>query len=99
LSHAVFSELAEGDLAEIWVSIALSSIETADQFIEELREKATRLAEQPLMGVVRPELGKDVRSFPHGNYLVIYRPEPFGAGIARIVHGARDLGRLPVPRA
>jgi len=27
LSHAVFSELAEGELAEIWVSIALDNIE------------------------------------------------------------------------
>ena len=27
MSHAVFSELAEGELAEIWVSIALDNIE------------------------------------------------------------------------
>jgi plasmid stabilization system protein ParE len=43
LSHAVFSELAEGDLAEIWVSIALDNIENADRFIEELRDKAAQL--------------------------------------------------------
>lgn len=99
MSHAVFSELAEGDLADIWVSIALDNIDVADRFIEELRDKAVRLAEQPLMGVARPDLGKDVRSFPHKDYLVIYRPTEFGVGIARIVHGARDLGRLVIPRA
>jgi toxin ParE1/3/4 len=98
LSHAVFSELAEGDLADIWVSIALDDIEIADRFIEELRGKAAGLAEQPLMGVARPELGREVRSFPHRDYLLIYRPMAFGVGIARIVHGARDLGRLAVPR-
>jgi toxin ParE1/3/4 len=98
LSHAVLSELAEGDLAEIWVTVALNDIETADRLIEELRDKAARLAEQPLMGAARADLGRDVRSFPHGNYLLIYRPSPFGVGVARIVHGARDLGRLVIPR-
>jgi toxin ParE1/3/4 len=98
LTHAVFSELAEGDLADIWVTIALDSIEIADRFIEELRDKAALLAEQPLMGLARPDFGEDVRSFPHREYLVIYRPTEFGVGVARIVHGARDLRRLSVPR-
>jgi len=98
LSHAVFSELAEGDLAEIWLSIAMDQVKNADRFVEELRECAQHLAEQPLMGVSRPDFGKEVRSFLHGEYLVIYRPTEFGVGIARIVHGARDLGKLVVPR-
>lgn len=98
MTHAVFSELAEGDLADIWVTIALDSIEIADRFIEELRDKAALLAEQPLMGLARPDFGEDVRSFPHREYLVIYRPTEFGVGVARIVHGARDLRRLSVPR-
>jgi toxin ParE1/3/4 len=99
VTHAVFSELAEGDLADIWVSIALDSIEHADRFIEELRDKAALLAEQPLMGIARPDFGKDVRSFPHRDYLLIYRPLEFGVGVARVVHGARDLRRLSVPRS
>ena len=99
MSLAVFSELAEGDLAEIWVSIALDNIEVADRLIEELRDKAALLAEQPFIGVARPDFGQEVRSFPHRDYLVIYRPTTFGVGIARIVHGARDLRRLPIPRA
>jgi toxin ParE1/3/4 len=98
LSHAVFSELAEVDLADIWVSIALDNIEHADRFIEELRDKAALLAEQPLIGVARPDFGKNVRSFPYRDYLLIYRPEDFGVGVARIVHGTRDLRRLSVPR-
>jgi toxin ParE1/3/4 len=98
LSHAAFSELAEGDLVEIWLSIAIDQVKNADRFVEELRAQAQRLAEQPLMGVSRQDFGKEVRSFPHGEYLVIYRPTEFGVGIARIVHGARDLGKLVVPR-
>ena len=67
------TELAEGDLAEIWVSIALDNMEVADRLIEELRDKAVLLAEQPPMGVARLDFGTDVRSFPHRDYLVIYR--------------------------
>jgi toxin ParE1/3/4 len=98
LKYAALSELAEGDLAEIWVAIARDDIETADQYLAELHARAQRLADQPFIGVARPDLGKEVRSLPHGAYLVIYRPTSFGVGIARVVHGARDLQRVLVPR-
>jgi plasmid stabilization system protein ParE len=98
LRQAVFTELAEGDLAEIWVEIARSDIDVADRFVDEVRAKAIQLAEFPLMGVARPELGLDVRSLPHGDYLVIYRPMASGVGIARVAHGRRDLRKLIVPR-
>jgi len=98
LRYAALSELAEGDLAEIWVAIAREAIETADRFLEEFRVRAQRLADQPFIGVARPDLGKEVRSLPHGAYLVIYRPTSFGVGIARVVQGARDLQSVVVPR-
>ena len=98
MRYAAFSELAEGDLAEIWVAIAQDDIETADRFLGEFRVRAQRLAEHPFMGVARPDLGEEVRSLPHGAYLVIYRPTSFGVGIARVVHGSRDLERVIVPR-
>jgi toxin ParE1/3/4 len=98
LRYAVNSELAEGDLADIWVEIATADIDTADHFIEELRTVAQKLAEQPFMGRERPELGQDVRVFPHGRYLLIYRPAGHGVGIARVVHGARELTSIEVPR-
>ena len=98
MRYAVNSELAEADLADIWVEIATDDIDTADQFIERLRTLAQKLAEQPLMGRERPELGKDVRVFPHGQYLLIYRLTAHGVGIARVVHGARDIAHVEVPR-
>jgi toxin ParE1/3/4 len=98
LRYAALSELAEGDLAEIWVAIARDDIETADRFLDEFHDRAQRLAEQPFIGVARHDLGKEVRSLPHGAYLVIYRPTSFGVGIARVVHGARDLQRMVIPQ-
>ncbi len=80
------------------MEIARSDIDIADRFIDEVRAKAIQLAEFPLMGVARPESGQDVRSLPHGDYLVIYRPMASGVGIARVVHGRRDLRKRVVPR-
>jgi toxin ParE1/3/4 len=97
LRYAVNSELAESDLADIWVEIATDDIDTADQFIEGLRTLAQKLAEQPFMGRERPELVQDVRVFPHQQYLLIYRPAANGVGIARVVHGARNLASIEVP--
>ena len=99
MSQADFSELAEGDLAEIWVSIAKGDIDTADRFLAELRDLANRLAALPLMGIARPELGNEVRSFVHGEYLMIYRPQKQGVAISRVAHGRRDLRRLVLPRS
>jgi toxin ParE1/3/4 len=98
LRYAVNSELAEADLADIWVEIATDDIDTADRFIEGFRTLAQKLAEQPFMGRERPDLGQDVRVFPRERYLLIYRPASHGVGIARVVHGARDLASIEVPR-
>jgi toxin ParE1/3/4 len=98
LRYAVNSELAEADLAHIWVEIATDDIDTADRFIQALRTLAQKLAEQPFMGRERPELGQDVRVFPHGQYLIIYRSAAHGVGIARVVHGGRDIANIEVPR-
>ncbi len=97
MKRAILSELAEGDLAEIWVSIATDDIATADRFMEAIHERAQLLAEQPLIGRERPEIAKGVRSFPYGQYLMLYRPMPAGVGIVRVVHGARDLKNVAVP--
>jgi toxin ParE1/3/4 len=90
----VLSPLAEDDLVEIWCTVAVDDIRAADNLIDELHQVTRLLVSQPTMGRLRPEFGPDVRSFPHGNYLVLYRPATQGVGIARVVHGARDLASL-----
>jgi len=97
LSAVVYSELAEDDLVNIWLAIAADSEQTADRFIGELHDCARRLADQPLMGRVRPDLGEQTRSFPYGRYLLIYRPMNGGVGIARFAYGGRDIERLVIP--
>jgi toxin ParE1/3/4 len=48
------------------------------------------------MGANRDRLGSGLRSFPVGNYLVFYRTVPDGIELVRLLHGARDLSRLPL---
>jgi toxin ParE1/3/4 len=54
------------------------------------------LAEVPLSGVARPDLGTDVRMSVVRPYLILYRPTRSGVRILRVVHGARRLSRRMV---
>lgn len=50
------------------------------------------IAERPLLGRARPELGDDVRSVISGSHLVLYRPKgDTSASILRVIHQAQDL--------
>lgn len=97
IAVVVLSPLAEDDLVEIWCTVAADDIRAADKLIDELHQMTQLLVRQPMLGRLRPEFGPDVRSFPHGDYLVFYRPASQGVGIVRVVHGARDLSALKMP--
>ena len=64
-----------------------------------LRDSFRKLAHMPTLGHVREELRDDVlRVLPVTGLLVIYDPTVQPLTIVRIVHAARDLGRID-PRA
>jgi toxin ParE1/3/4 len=48
----------------------------------------------PNIGRARPELRPDLRSFPYGGYLILYRAVADGVEIVRVVHAARNLDDL-----
>lgn len=85
---------AERDLDDIWLHIALDSPSAADAVIDRLWEAERLLCEHPLAGRARDELGAGLRSWPVGDYLVIYRPDPGQTIIVRIVWGGRNLPDL-----
>ncbi|MEK7677203.1 MAG: type II toxin-antitoxin system RelE/ParE family toxin [Verrucomicrobiota bacterium] len=82
------------DLVEIWSFIAADNPDAADQLLETIDEKAKLLAQSPELGRKRSDLAPSLRSFPVGNYLIFYRPDPNGIEIIRVLHGARDLPGL-----
>lgn len=98
----VRSRRAKVDALQIWVRIAENSFDAADKLIDLFNEKLEFIADFPGAGPARPELGNDLRSYPVGNYLIIYRAlktrtgrrKRKGIEVVRIVYGARDLRRL-----
>jgi toxin ParE1/3/4 len=80
---------AFADLAEIWAYIAADNEPAADRFLAKLQTECDKLGEFPGMGPARPELAKDLRSYPIGNYIIFYRPITGGVEIIRVLHGAR----------
>jgi toxin ParE1/3/4 len=96
MAAVVLSQLAEDDLVEIWCTVAVDNVRAADRLVDEIYATAQLLALQPSMGRLRPDFGPDVRSFPRRDYILFYRFTGHTVGIARVVHGARDLERLHV---
>ena len=88
------SAAARADLADIWDYVAQNSPQRATAFLRELEGLFQTLADQPLMGRARPELGEDIRSFPVARYVVYYQPWPDGVDIVRVLHAARDVAWL-----
>lgn len=82
---------AENDLITIWRYIAQESPHAADALLERLQEKFSLLAEFPFLGQLRPDIASEMRYFPYGNYLILYRNVENTLQIVRVVHGARFL--------
>jgi toxin ParE1/3/4 len=79
------------DLAEIWAYVANDSAVAADVFAARIDDVLRTLARQPRMGRIRPELGKDFRSFVVARYVIFYLPRANGIEIVRVLHGSRDI--------
>jgi len=88
------SPQAKSDIEAIGDYIAEDSPGNARRFIERLTQKFVALGRNPTIGRARPELRPDLRSFPYGAYLILYRAIDDGVEIVRVVHAARNLEDL-----
>jgi toxin ParE1/3/4 len=88
------SPQAKSELEAIGDHIAEDSPTNAERFIERLTGKFVALGRNPRIGRARPELRSDLRSFPYGAYLILYRVIDDGVEIVRVVHAARNLDDL-----
>jgi len=99
MAHSV-SPQAESDLDDIWLYVAKQSgsMDVASRQIDSLADRFLFLARFPRAGRVRDlELGKGLRSFPVGEYVIVYCVEGDDVLILRVVHGRRELERLFEP--
>ena len=85
---------AEQDLVDIFLYIHRDNPSAAEKLVRAVNAKCELLAHNPRIGRARPELKPDLRSFPYGAYLILYRPIDDGVEIVRVVHAARNLDDL-----
>ena len=90
----IVSPEAEQDLLDIWLYIAEDSPVNADRFLDRLEGKALKLAEFTEIGIDRPELAPDLKSFPVDRYVLYYRANTSGIELVRVLHGSRDINRV-----
>jgi len=80
---------AEADIEAIALYIANDSPSAALRWYDEIHRRCRRIGEMPGMGVARPDVRPDLRTFAMGSYLILYRRTDDGAEIVRVIHGAR----------
>lgn len=86
--------LAEQDLIDIYLYVERENPAAAEKLLRDINAKCQAIARHPMIGRARPELRPDLRSFPYGAYLVLYRIVDGGVEIVRVVHAARNLEDL-----
>jgi toxin ParE1/3/4 len=94
---ALIAPLAEADLDDIWPYVAKESgsMEIATRLIDSITDRFLFLSNFPHAGRVRHrELGAGMRTFPVGEYLIIYSEEAQDVFILRVVHGSRDFAPI-----
>jgi len=91
MSFYRYSSAANSDIEKISLYIFDLNPVAANRFLDQLEETCEMLVKHPLIGRPRPELGKNVRSFPVGNYLIFYVPGAEGIDVARVIYGGRDF--------
>jgi toxin ParE1/3/4 len=88
---------AEADLDDIWLYVAKESgsMDVATRLIDSITERFFFLATFPYAGRARDEdFGPGSRSFPVGEYVIVYCVDGNEVLILRVVHGKRDLEAL-----
>jgi len=88
---------ADSDLDDIWYYVATKSgsLDIADRFADSITGRFFLLASHPNMGRARDEdLRPGLRSFPVGDYVIIYRIEGEDVLVLRVLLGSRNIEAL-----
>lgn len=94
MPRLVFTHSAQANLIEIadYIEDSSGSPAVAERFTEELVAKCAHLAGLPgVLGRSRPELLPDLRSTPHGNYVIFFRYVADTFEVINILERHRDV--------
>lgn len=79
------------DLEEIKAHVADQRPSAVEGILDAIESACQLVAEYPGVGRSREEVDEGVMSFPIGSYIIFYYRDDDPFGIARILHGSRDL--------
>ena len=88
---------ADSDLDDIWYYVASksASLDIADRLIDSITDRFFLLASYPNVGRARDkDLRPGLRTFPVGEYVIIYRLQEEDVLILRVLRGSRDIEAL-----
>lgn len=90
MTRVQYQAAAKADLIEAWLQIADDSVERADEYISRLQKICELIADQPAMGLDRPDIADRVQAFPVDHYIIFYERHKRGISVLRVWHAARD---------
>jgi toxin ParE1/3/4 len=88
---------AAADLDDIWYYVARESgsVDVANRLIDSITDRFYLLSRHPYLGRPRDDdFGPGSRSFPVGEYVIVYCVEDGDVLILRVAHGRRDIAAL-----
>lgn len=87
---------AQSDIDDIayYIFEQSGSFETADRLVDSIYSRFVLLGTYPRAGRQHDDLWPGMRTFPVGDYVVLYRVEGSDVVIDRVVRGSRDLEAL-----
>lgn len=88
------AKAARADLIEIWLFSGREwGAERADAYLAEIEDAIQLLATFPESGSPSVHLGRSYRRTRVGSHIVIYRADPSGIRIIRVLHQRMDVNR------
>ncbi len=96
MAHRVAPQAAS-DLDDVWYYVAKESgsFEVANRVIDSITDRFFLLACHPHLGRARDhDFGVGARSFPVGEYVIIYCLKNADVLILRVAHGRSDIAAL-----
>lgn len=85
---------AKADLLSILKYIADYNPKASLGWYQEVVLTLEMIGDLPEIGQPRDDVRRGLRTFPKGNYLIVFETKNSEARILRVVHGARDWPRL-----
>jgi toxin ParE1/3/4 len=85
---------AKADIISIAKYIADRNPAASAKWHREILDACAMIGDLPEIGQPRDDVRAELRTFPKGNYLIVFEPGGSEARILRVIHGARDWPKL-----